>query len=79
MPETYKDVQVAVVGMGRSNQALCRYLLGEGALITCFDRKTVEELGDVYEEFSNRGVKWSLGPGYLDSYPVSNSSFSLPA
>ncbi|HHT84366.1 MAG: UDP-N-acetylmuramoyl-L-alanine--D-glutamate ligase [Bacillota bacterium] len=78
MPETYKDVQVAVVGMGRSNQALCRYLLGEGALITCFDRKTVEELGDVYEEFSNRGVKWSLGPGYLDKLPGFEFIFLTP-
>ena len=44
MLRTFKDVQVAIVGIGRSNQALCRYLLKEGAVVTCFDRKAKEEL-----------------------------------
>ncbi len=48
MLRTFKDVQVAIVGIGRSNQALCRYLLKEGAVVTCFDRKAKEELGDTY-------------------------------
>lgn len=78
MPETYKDVQVAVVGMGKSNQALCRYLLDEGALLTCFDRKTEDELGEVYEEFSRKGVRWSLGPGYLDKLPGYEHIFLTP-
>ena len=78
MPETYKGLEVAVVGMGKSNQALCRYLLGEGALLTCFDRKTREELGEVYQEFSNMGVKWSLGPDYLDKLPGYRYIFLTP-
>ncbi|HOA70805.1 MAG: UDP-N-acetylmuramoyl-L-alanine--D-glutamate ligase [Firmicutes bacterium] len=78
MPETYKGVQVAVVGMGKSNQALCRYLLGEGAQITCFDRKTKEQLGEVYEEFSQRGVTWRLGPDYLDTLPEYEHIFLTP-
>ena len=76
--ETYKDVQVAVVGMGRSNQALCRYLLKEGALVTCFDRKTREKLGDTYEAFNEQGVKWSLGPEYLDILPGYKHIFLTP-
>jgi UDP-N-acetylmuramoylalanine--D-glutamate ligase len=64
---SFRDRQVAIVGMGRSNQALCRYLVKEGARVTCFDRKTAGELGPVYGEISPLGVRWSLGAGYLDS------------
>ncbi len=78
MPETYRNRQVAVVGMGRSNQALCRYLLREGALLTCFDRKTRGQLGDIYEEFSEQGVRWSLGPDYLACLPGYEHIFLTP-
>lgn len=61
--------QVAVVGMGKSNQSLCRYLVREGASITCFDRKTPVELGRAYHELRSLGVGWSLGERYLDTLP----------
>ena len=77
MPETYKGVQVAVVGMGKSNHALCRYLLGEGAQITCFDRKTKEQLGEVYEEFSQRASHGGWVPITWTHCPNMNIS-SLP-
>ncbi|MGI6643192.1 MAG: Mur ligase family protein [Bacillota bacterium] len=70
--------EVAIVGMGKSNQALCRYLAREGAVITCFDRKTAEELGDVYTELSRLGVKWSLGPDYLSGLPSFKWIFLTP-
>ena len=60
---SFKDQKVAIVGMGISNQSLCRYLLKEGAVITCFDKKNAKELGAVYDEFSELGVEWSLGEG----------------
>lgn len=62
---SFRGRKVAVVGMGKSNQALARYLIREGAEITCFDRKTSEEMGAAYEELSRFGVRWSLGSGYL--------------
>lgn len=75
---SFKGVQVAIVGMGRSNRALCRYLLKEGALITCFDLKAPEELGETYEEFSKHGIIWSLGEGYLDGLPDYKYIFLTP-
>lgn len=78
MLRTFKDVQVAIVGIGRSNQALCRYLLKEGAVVTCFDRKPKEELGDTYQSLSELGVGWSLGEGYLESLPEHKYIFLTP-
>lgn len=78
MGRSFDGKRVAIVGMGKSNQALCRYLLKEGAEITCFDRKTKEELGHVYDEFSSYGVKWSLGSDYLDILPSFKHIFLTP-
>jgi len=78
VPGTFSGKSVAVVGMGRSNQALCRYLLREGAKVTCFDRKSREEMGHVYDEFSRFGVGWSLGPGYLEKLPSFRQIFLTP-
>lgn len=70
--------EVAIVGMGKSNQSLCRYLVNEGARITCFDRKTAEELGAAYGEMSCLGVKWSLGERYLEALPEFRWAFLTP-
>ena len=64
--------------MGKSNQSLCRYLLREGARVTCFDRKTAEELGQTYASLSCLGVKWSLGSGYLEPLPDFQWIFLTP-
>lgn len=74
----FRGKSVAVVGLGKSNQALCRYLAKEGARITCFDRKTEEELGDVYSSLSSLGVKWSLGEDYLKPLPGFSLIFVTP-
>ena len=78
MPKTYNGLPVAVVGMGASGRALSRYLLREGALVTCFDRKSENELSVVYDDFNDRGVKWSLGPGYLANLPNYKHIFLTP-
>ncbi len=70
--------EVAIVGMGKSNRSLCRYLVKEGAKVTCFDRKTASELGAVYRELSGLGAHWSLGEGYLTSLPGFSSIFLTP-
>lgn len=76
--ESLKDVHVAVVGLGKSNQALCRYLAKEGAKITCFDRKTKEELGDSYRHLASLGVRWSLGEDYLEPLAGFDRIFLTP-
>ena len=70
--------EVAVVGIGKSNQSLCRYLLKEGARVTCFDRKTAQELGQIYASLSSLGVGWRLGDGYLRTLPDFHWIFLTP-
>jgi UDP-N-acetylmuramoylalanine--D-glutamate ligase len=77
-PGCFRGAQVAVVGMGKSNQALTRYLVKEGAEVTCFDRKTAGEIGPAYAELSALGVKWSLGSGYLSALPSFRWVFLTP-
>ncbi len=74
----FRGREVAIVGMGKSNRALCRYLAKEAAAITCFDRKTAEELGDAHKELSRLGVRWSLGPDYLSLLPSFKWIFLTP-
>ncbi len=64
--------------MGKSGLSLCRYLLKEGALLTCFDRKTPDELGAVYDELKTEKIIWNLGPKYLDSLPNHKYIFLTP-
>lgn len=58
--------RIAVVGLGVSNLPLLRLLLNAGIDVTVCEVKTAEALGDLYREMSDRGVKWSLGPGNMD-------------
>ena len=61
-----KGRKVAVVGLGVSNIPLIRYLLQLEALITVFDKREQEKLDQyLYEEFSTKGVKFSLGADYF--------------
>lgn len=74
----FRGRRVAVVGMGKSNRALARYLIRHGALVTCFDKKTSSELGQVYAELSGLGADWSLGDGYLGKLPEFRWIFLTP-
>jgi UDP-N-acetylmuramoylalanine--D-glutamate ligase len=77
-PGCFRGARVAVVGMGRSNRALTRYLVKEGADVTCFDQKAARELGPAYAELTALGVKWSLGAGYLSTLPDFKWVFLTP-
>lgn len=57
---------VAVIGIGISNKPLIHFLQKYGASVVAYDKKTKEELGDIYTELSNSGVSFVLGEGYLD-------------
>ena len=57
---------VAVVGLGVSNLPLVDFLLGEGALVTVYDKKSREELRDLSQSLEDRGVRLILGEGYLN-------------
>ncbi|WP_315074929.1 UDP-N-acetylmuramoyl-L-alanine--D-glutamate ligase [uncultured Clostridium sp.] len=71
--------KVAVVGIGVSNIPVINFLLSLGAIVTAFDKKGREELGDVANEFDNKGVKLELGNGYLDNLRGFDVVFKTPS
>ncbi|OOM68144.1 UDP-N-acetylmuramoyl-L-alanine--D-glutamate ligase [Clostridium sp. BL-8] len=71
--------KTAVVGIGVSNIPLINSLLSLGAKVTAFDKKNREELGDIANEFDNKGVKLELGSGYLDNLRGFDVVFKTPS
>lgn len=71
--------KVAVVGIGVSNIPLINFLLNLDAIVTAFDKKTEEELGEVAVDFKNRGVKLELGENYLDNLTGFDVVFKTPS
>ena len=62
-----KDKKVAIIGIGISNRPLIEYLLDEGISVTACDKRTEEELGDVYTDLKAKGAEFNLGENYLDN------------
>ena len=86
MKKDFKDFKkfiagkkVGVVGIGVSNIPLINFLLELGAIVTAFDKKTKEELGEVATEFNSKGVKLELGEGYLDNLNGFDVVFKTPS
>ncbi|ALB48504.1 MULTISPECIES: UDP-N-acetylmuramoyl-L-alanine--D-glutamate ligase [Clostridium] len=71
--------KVGVVGIGVSNIPLINFLIDLGAAVTAFDKKSLEELGDVAEGFNKRGVKLELGEKYLDNLKGFDVIFKTPS
>lgn len=58
---------ISVIGLGISNRPLIKYLVRLGAKVTGYDKRTKEELGSIYNELSELGIKLVLGESYLDN------------
>ena len=65
--ENIKGMKIDVLGIGISNLPIIKYLKNNGAEVTAFDKREKADLGDVYEELFQMGVKFSLGENYLDN------------
>ena len=74
-----KNKNVAVVGIGVSNIPLINFLLKLGAKVTAFDKKSKEQLGEVYNDFITKGVKLELGENYLDNLTGFEVVFKTPS
>ncbi|MDD6794532.1 MAG: UDP-N-acetylmuramoyl-L-alanine--D-glutamate ligase [Clostridiaceae bacterium] len=74
-----KDRNVAVVGIGVSNIPLINFLVDLGARVTAFDKKSEEKLGEVAQDFKNRGVSLELGEEYLDKLTGFDVVFKTPS
>lgn len=57
---------VAVLGLGIENLALTKYLLNKGISVTVCDSREPAALGDRYHLLKQLGVKFRLGPDYLE-------------
>lgn len=75
--EQYKEQirgrKISVIGLGVSNVPLIKFLLSAGAEVTAHDRKSREQLGEIYTELSGVGVKFVLGDNYLTCIPDGTS------
>lgn len=60
---------IAVIGIGISNIPLIRFLVKSDVNLTAFDKRSKEEIGEVYDELSSLGVKFQLGDDYLSKIP----------
>lgn len=63
--ESMNEKQVTIIGMGVSNTPLISMLLEAGAYVTVHDRKSEEELGEMYDGLSDMGVHFCVGNEYL--------------
>ena len=62
-----KDKRVAFIGTGVSHLELIRVFVTKGINVVICDKKDEDHFDeDVYEEFSAKGVEFSLGKNYLD-------------
>ena len=57
--------KIGVLGIGISNIPLINFLAENGAVVTAFDKKTHEELGETAIKLENAGVKLVCGNDYL--------------
>lgn len=61
--------KTSVVGVGVSNVPLIKFLLECGARVTAHDKRSCEQLGDVYNELKALGAEFVLGEDYLKGIP----------
>ncbi len=63
----FKNVRVAVIGLGISNTPLIEWLLERGAEVIARDKKQFDYLNDRVKAYKNRGVKFVCGEDYLEN------------
>ena len=56
---------ITVIGIGISNLPLIKYLANAGAYVKACDKRSREDLGNVYDELKTLGVSLCLGNDYL--------------
>lgn len=61
-----KGMRVSVVGVGVSNAPLCELLCKHGANVTVRDKRSQEQLGELYQNLKKLGVQFFLGEDYLE-------------
>lgn len=70
--------RAAVIGLGKSNIPLIRFLHGLGCAVTACDKKTREELGKALDPLAGLPVTYSLGQDYLQGVAGCDYLFVTP-
>ena len=76
--EELKLKKVAFIGVGVTNTELMKLMAKKGIDVTLCDKKTKEQLGEVYQELEGLGVKFDLGQGYLAQLTSYDVIFRAP-
>lgn len=76
--QKYKGKNVAVLGLSTEGRDSAQYLISKGAFVTCCDRRTKEELGEVFHELHSQGVMFALGPEYLSHLELFDAVVRTP-
>lgn len=77
----FSDMQqkhVACIGTGVSHLDLISLLLQKGIRVTVCDKKSAEQLGDVYTRLKREGAEFALGESYLDDLCKYDVVFRTP-
>lgn len=70
--------KVAVIGIGISNAPLIRFLIKYGADVTGFDKKSKDDLGEIYNNLNKLGCRFCLGENYLSNLVDYDYIFRTP-
>ena len=73
-----KNKKIAFIGTGVTNTNIIRMLLSKGIDVTICDRKSAEDMGELYSELEFLGAKYILGDTYLDSLTNFDIVFRSP-
>jgi len=63
-----KEKRALVVGLGRTGEAVCTFLLQRGARVKISEQKTAEELGNHFHSWQKKGVEIESGGHKLHSF-----------
>jgi UDP-N-acetylmuramoylalanine--D-glutamate ligase len=70
--------KVLVVGLGKTGEALCRFLLNHGARVMISEKKNSEEMSQKFFLWKKRGVRVESGAHELESFLGSDFIFPSP-
>ncbi len=63
---SFQGKQVVFCGIGVSHQPLIEKFASFGVKVVACDKRTKEQLGDLYDTYTQQGIRLQLGEGYMD-------------
>lgn len=73
-----KNKKIAFIGTGVTNTNIIKLFLSKNLDVTICDRKSAEQMGELYTELAELGAKYILGESYLDTLTDFDIVFRSP-